>query len=199
MKRTMGAAIIALFCATTTHALSSLPVTAHERKCLIAGIDNLARFTLLQRRSGIKFVEHYRERGDEGYNVTVIMAADGASAEYEFTFGSDPRYPHRLWPKGYTTQVAEGTGADTLRSDSDRRFCLQVIKRLDQCTPHWQHFGKAMIQKDGRRGFRISFLTIPQREINTAFKKGNVLSVMDPYLNISVTRKGTIYGITEGG
>jgi hypothetical protein len=56
-----------------------------------------------------------------------------------------------------------------------------------------------MIQKDGRRGFRISFYSIPEREIKEAFKSFKFLSVMDPYINFSVTRKGTVYGIKEGG
>jgi hypothetical protein len=199
MKHTTSALLIALFWVTAAQATTSRPVTAKEKKHLIAGIDNLCKCTGLQRKSGLKVAEHYREPGDERYNVTALMAADGVTAEYEFWFGADDRYPLHLWQKGYTTQVAKGTGADTLKSASDRRFCLEVIEYMDQCKPRWQHFGKAMIQKDGRRGFRISFLSIPKREIDRAFKTGNVLSVMDPYVNFSVSRKGTVYGITEGG
>jgi hypothetical protein len=198
MKHATSALMIVFFWLTAAQAETLRPVTPEEKKHLIAGIDNLCKCTRLQRKSDLNFAKHYRGPGYEGYEVTVLMAADGVTAEYEVGFGSDDRYPYRLWQKGYTTQVAKGTGNDTLKSASDRRFCLEVIKRLDQCKPSWEHFGKPWIQKDGRRGFRISFLFIPKREIDRAYKSGN-FSVMDPYVNFSVTRKGTVYGISEGG
>lgn len=199
MKALFLTFVILFGCLTIGQTATSTSITPREKSNLITGIDNLCKCTGLQRKSGLRLAEHYRLSDDEGYNVTLLMAADGVVGEYVFHFGMDGRYPVGFYQKNYTPDVAKGTGADTLKNESDRKFCLGVVKRLDSCKPRWDHYGRAMIQKDGRRGFRISFYSIPEREIKEAFKSFKFLSVMDPYINFSVTRKGTVYGIKEGG
>ena len=59
----------------------SLSTSVTQKAHFLWGIDHLSKCTFLQRKSGIRRVDRYREGGSEEYNVFVLMSADGRTEE----------------------------------------------------------------------------------------------------------------------
>ena len=146
----------------------------YSKRELIAGIDELCKCTGLQRKSGL-----LSQAVD---SASVILSADGLSEKYwiDFveghpaTFGPDRYKPHWRQP--------------LVKSATERRLCLGVIQRLDQCRYTWSHFGRPEIAMDSPRGFRVCYRSTDKE----------VLFTTTGYIFFLVTRKGTVCSIWYG-
>jgi hypothetical protein len=122
----------------------------YSKRQLIAGIDDFCKCTGLQRKSGLLSLAR------DGESAIVMLSADGVSEKYSIEFVDG--HPATFGPVNYKPHW----GQPLVKSIAQRKLCLRVIQRLDQCQYSWSHFGKPEIATDTPRGFRVCYLSTPK-------------------------------------
>ena len=150
--------------------------STYSKRQLIAGIDDFCKCTGLQRKSDLLSLAR------DGGSATVMLSADGVSEKYwiEFVDG----HPAIFNPVHYKPHW----GQPFVKSSAQRKLCLGVIQRLDQCHYSWLHFGKPEIAMDTPRGFRVCYLSNPKPGLFSM--SGNIFFLITP--------RGTVCSIWYG-
>jgi len=143
---------------------------------LLAEIDQLCKCTGLQRKSGVLW--------REGDDVTLLMSADGITKKYwiELVDGHPATFGIEWYKVHYELPL--------VKDAAKRKFCVNVVERLDKCRFSWAHYGKPEVAVDAPYGFRVRYWSMPAKG------RGGFSTV--PYIYFLVTSKGTVCSVRYG-
>ena len=89
-------------------------------------------------------------------------------------------------PEGYKVHYE----LPLVESAVQRKFCVGVVERLDNCKFSWDHYGRPEVAVDTPYGFRVCYWSQPEKKRPEFSTSGHVFFLM--------TRKGTVCSVWYG-